>query len=101
MTAKEYNDWFDNHVSERLDFWINNTYPLTIICDRYNGAYSGGRFTAWPVDEWMVPRLHCGDDGQCMTFWNEIKAGIVGVGDTPDKALENLIENMTFLRDVM
>lgn len=25
-------------------------YPLTIIADRYNGTYSGGRFTAWNMD---------------------------------------------------
>ncbi len=30
-------------------FWIDNPYPLTIVADRYGGAYSGGNYVAFPL----------------------------------------------------
>ena len=64
-------------------------YPLTIIKDRYSGAYSGGRYTAWNLDFECVPHQINLDDVTCSGFWafNEIK---VGKGETIEDAIKNL-----------
>ena len=71
-------------------FWNKYEYPCTIIADRYNGAYSGGSWTAWPCDEYEVPRMQAGDDGQCMQFWSKVDKNYIGIGNTPQEAFEDL-----------
>ena len=64
-------------------------YPCTIIHDRYGGVYSGGDWTAWPLDWEFVPEdIDC-DDGTCQNFWESYREP-VGRGSTPDKALADL-----------
>lgn len=71
----------------------NDIYPLTIVCDRYSGTYSGGRFTAWNVEPGYIPHAICGDDCACADFWREQDYNgyyPVGVGNTIEEAIENL-----------
>ena len=77
-------------------------YPLTIVLDRYTGVYSGGYFTAWNCDFMEVPEEIDSDDVTCYEIWDEIREGRfsrknafgkpikVGVGNTPQEAIENL-----------
>ena len=67
----------------------DDIYPLTIIKDRYCGAYSGGLYTAWNLAFECVPVQINFDDVTCSNFWafNTIK---VGKGNTPIEAIENL-----------
>lgn len=71
-----------------------NLYPLTIVMDRYNGVYSGGRFTAWNLDPDEVPEEICGDDGSALEIFQNIRNGkrnvVYGVGATPDEAAMDL-----------
>jgi len=66
-------------------------YPLTIVCDRYCGAYSGGKFVAWPLDADQVPEGPDWGDCGCMDFWEQ-NVQLVGLGSTPEEAVDSLIE---------
>lgn len=67
-------------------------YPLVIVCDRYNGTYSGGAYTAWNhyVDE--IPHEIEGDDVECMGFWwgDASEKYTVGKGATIEEAVADL-----------
>lgn len=72
-------------------------YPLTIVKDRFNGTYSGGKFVAWNCQPCSIPsdtysRKVCG-------FWETIHSfeddtetpyPTYGVGNTIEEAIENL-----------
>lgn len=75
---------------------MNEIYPLTIVRDRYMGSYSDGKYTAWNLESWEVPRAIAGDDIECMGFWWQCNAyGItVGRGNTPEEAVEDLRKRM-------
>ena len=68
-------------------------YPLTIISDRYCGTYSRGYYTAWNLDPQCIPEGQDSDDCGCMDFWFENKIP-VGLGDTPEQAIEDLIKKL-------
>ena len=68
-------------------------YPLTIIKDRYQGTYSGGKFTAWNLKHFDVPEAIQGDDLTASVFW-QYDDFIVGKGDTPEEAILDLIEKL-------
>ena len=72
-----------------------DTYPLTIIADRYDGAYSGGRFTAWGMDFDEIPPEIAMEDCVCADFWQHAKDNgyIIGVGDNPREAALDLYVN--------
>lgn len=72
-----------------LDLDKHPIYPLTIIQDRYNGIYSGGKFTAWNLYPDELPEEAFGDDVTCRCFWADQEI-MVGRGDTPDEALAML-----------
>lgn len=61
----------------------------TIILDRYNGAYSHAKWTAWACMPGVVPAEVSGDDTSCWDFWENIPADspTFGRGNTPDEAL--------------
>lgn len=67
-------------------------YPVTVICDRYTGTYSGALWTAWNLDFWEVPREVEGDDSDCWNFWGSHtqKAYPVGRGNSPQEAFDDL-----------
>ena len=64
-------------------------YPLVIIRDRYTGVYSGGYFTAWNMYLEDIPQEIEADDVSCYNFWYSYE-GIVGLGKTPNEAIEDL-----------
>ena len=64
-------------------------YPLTIVFDRYSGAYSGGDFTAWNLDADSVPHEIYSSDVECASFWEENELP-VGKGGTPELAVMDL-----------
>ena len=77
---------------------MNEIYPLTIINDRYTGAYSGGEFTAWNMDYYEIPTEPAEDDVTCMLFWGTTKIP-VGRGETPQEAVEDLKRRLEALKD--
>lgn len=71
---------------------MRDVYPVTIICDRYGGTYSGAEWLAFNLDPEDVPKDVAGDDVECMMFWEQHRqdALSVGRGTTPDEALQDL-----------
>lgn len=69
-------------------------YPLTVVADRYNGCYSGGKWTAWNMYPDNLPYGPFGDDTSCLEFWSLDHAFPVGIGSTPDEAIRDLKEKM-------
>lgn len=71
------------------EFMEDEIYPLTIVADRYNGAYSGGKYTAWNLLAEDIPEGTEADDVDCYDFWltNEI---VCGKGRTVSEALADL-----------
>ena len=72
---------------------INNIYPLTVIYDRYNGSYSGGKYVAFNLESPDIPKEIFGDDSTAIKFWKHCKI-IVGVGGSPDSTIKDLIKNL-------
>lgn len=72
---------------------LHEVWPLTIVSDRYGGAYSGGKWIAWPCDGDDVPVAPTEDDVTCHNFWYDFE-GYVGKGKTPNEALESLLEKL-------
>jgi len=58
-----------------------------IIETRYGGAYEGGLWAAFASPE--IPEEAQGEDVECRSWW-EAPTVAVGVGGTPDRALEML-----------
>lgn len=71
-------------------FWLEYMYPCTIIKDRYTGAYSGGEWTCWPIDRWNVPDEIEEDDITCGDFWREFDTSQIGIGASPQQAINDL-----------
>lgn len=66
-------------------------YPITIILDRYNGTYSGGKWMAFNCYPWQIPEDIFNDDESCCEFWFSKKKYIrYGTGNSIDEAVENL-----------
>ena len=86
----EYNEIADiAKVNVSGDFMEDEIYPLTIVSDRYTGAYSGGQYTAWNLSANELPDGIDGDDVDCMSFWRNNTIP-VGKGRTVSEALANL-----------
>jgi len=84
---------------------IDTIYPLTIKADRYSGAYSRGKYTAWPCGEEDIPDGVFMDDVTCAHEWGVIKSERqhVGIGCTPSVALLDLYlkQHSIFVEDYM
>ena len=72
---------------------IDDIYPLTIICDRYCGAYSGGKYTAWNKEFYNIPEEVSADDNTCWSFWDECPSK-VGIGNSVTDAVNDLIKKL-------
>ena len=68
-------------------------YPVTIVKDRYNGAYSGGKYTAWNRHPCIIPNEIFYDDVTCAAFW-DLNLIPCGIGETPEEAERDLVEKM-------
>ena len=75
---------------------MKNPQPLTVIKDRYLGTYSGFRFHAWPKNLADVDRAVFADDVTCGYFWEWVRTKdiCVGLGETRDEAVKDLIKKM-------
>ena len=82
--------------NSKLKSWMRTHHPTTIVNDRYDGIYSGGRWLAFPLEHYEVPRDVDGVDRACARFWDEYE-GPVGKGDSPESALSDLVETVTAL----
>lgn len=80
-------------------FVEDEIYPLTIVSDRYTGAYSGGQYTAWNLSANELPDGIDGDDVDCMSFWRNNTIP-VGKGRTVSEALANLYVLLKITEDV-
>lgn len=69
---------------------MKEIYPLTIVADRYQGAYSGALFLAFNLDNWMLPDEIGGGDGDEMGFFESDHGVIIGKGKTPAEAYADL-----------
>lgn len=71
---------------------MDKLYPVTIVCDRYSGTYSGAKWLAFNMYPENVSILDVnGDDISCHNFWlDDAKRYVIGKGSTPDEALADL-----------
>lgn len=72
---------------------IDAIYPLTIIKDRYDGAYSKCKYLAFNKEYYEVSKDVSDDDSKCIEFWSSY-SDIVGKGNSPKEAVENLVESI-------
>ena len=85
-TAEEEDTRKDrNAISDKI-------YPLTVVADRYGGCYSKGKYLAFNLFPWDVPREIEGSDVECGGFWwsKASEAYTVGKGNTVNDAVEDL-----------
>ncbi len=74
--------------------WLESHYPLTIVADRYQGSYSGGKYIAFPQHfDALDPAVH-GSDEDCAAYWFEADQSPYGVGETPQEAVQDLKEKL-------
>ena len=75
---------------------IKDVYPVTIIVDRYGGCYSGGKYLAFNLEPWDLPRsVSWGGDVDCAEFWaDEAPKYVIGKGNTPNEAYRDLVERI-------
>lgn len=78
-------------------------YPLTIIQDRYSGLFAGGTFTAWNREFNCIPDEVDGGDFDSIDFWEDYWSNynkitrdfdVIGVGNTPNDAVEDLVKRL-------
>ena len=72
-------------------------YPLTIVADRYAGAYSGGLCLAFNLYPHEVPSAIFGGGTEAMEFWKdggEHEKYIIGKAHRPDTAGYRLREKL-------
>ena len=69
-------------------------YPLTIICDRYDGTYSGAKYLAFNLHHDCIPYGVNGDDIECFDFWREKHNFPIGKGNTLTEAAVDLWKQM-------
>ena len=79
-------------------FWLEEQYPLTVIADRYNGTYSGGKFLAFPREFNEIEDEVGGSDPECMIYWHEFD-DFVGKGNTIEEAINDLRYKLQIEKD--
>lgn len=86
--------------AKAADFWLQHP-EVHIERDRYGGCYSHGSWVAWPVRPGNEPDQAMGGDNEAMGFWEWARENVasVGVGNTPDAALEDLNRKMEYRKD--
>ena len=78
---------------EAIKAWLKYKYPVTIVSDRYDGAYSEAEWLAFPLEYDEVPDEVNAGDGTSLHFWENYTEP-VGKGNTPTDAYINLIRKM-------
>lgn len=86
-----------SELANKYQEMVGDIYPITIICDRYSGTYSDGKWTAWNLASDSIPECVFDDDVECGMGWYKLKedrkSGKIafGIGNTPDEALRDLV----------
>ena len=75
--------------AKRIHAARRDLYPITVIADRYTGAYSGALWTAFNLRQGQIPEGVDDGDPECMEFWDNYTEP-VGKGNTPDDAVRDL-----------
>ena len=96
MTEEEIDTMLAKALMGQTD--CDDIYPLVIIEDRYTGVYSNGEYTAWNMYFDEIPQDIDGDDVSCYDFWHSYN-GIVGLGRTPNEAIEDLRKKLNAERN--
>jgi len=65
-------------------------WPIVVFQSRYSGTYEGGDWFALANCE-EIPDGPWDDDDECVD-WFTSNGEMVGVGDTPDEAVSDLLE---------
>lgn len=66
-------------------------YGTIITTSRYQGAYEGGVWLAFPRDHYEPDGDWESDDTSCFTWWDTHPwAPLIGRGETPDEALADM-----------
>ena len=75
-----------------MDKNFDNIYPLTIVRDRYSGAYSGGQYLAFQKHSDNLPFEPNSNDMMASEYWeNEEEYDYkIGKGSTPNEAYLDL-----------
>ena len=82
-------------------------YPIMVVQSRYGGTYEGGAWHALPSADagWMWSEAYSeymfGDDGDAVEFWQSPEAKMVGVGNTPNSAVLDLLERNNSVRELV
>lgn len=84
-----------NLIIDPDEYW--DGYPVTVVSDRYDGAYSRGKWTAWPLDRDEVPDEIDADDSIADDFWSS-QPHPVGIGQNPSEAYDDLLKKMNDLK---
>lgn len=82
-----------NPVKDDIVSYANTIYPLTIITDRYNGKYSGGKYIAFHAYPSEINEEAFGPFDECIQYWED-NINIVGRGNTSDEAMYDLARKM-------
>lgn len=74
---------------------MTDLYRIVITQARYGGTYEGGKWIAFAnydeIDVDLLNNYIYGDDEGAIDLFDSDISVFIGVGDTPDSALENLI----------
>jgi hypothetical protein len=69
-------------------------YQIQINESRYSGVYEGGKWYALNGNFEKTPAYYLyldGDDCDAVNFWESDSSKLIGVGETPDEALADLV----------
>lgn len=73
-------------------------WPIVVFQSRYSGVYEGGDWFALANCE-TVPDGPWEDDDECLD-WFLSNGETIGVGDTPDEALADLLRKKNVISDL-
>lgn len=94
MTKSPFKDL--NEITKKIELENlskGDLFPVTIVADRYDGCYSGGKWLALQVNCDDVPDEIGASDPDEEMFWREHDdmRFPIGKGNTPNEALADLI----------
>lgn len=65
-------------------------YPIVVRETRYGGVYEGGSWFAYSGHGFPVEAI--GDDDECSFFWASASSQQLGIGYSPNEAVEDLVQ---------
>ncbi len=81
--------------------YTTSMYPITIRQSRYGGTYEGGEWYAYHGDIELTQGYYDyidGDDCDALDFWDSDDSKFFGIGDTPNQALEDMLDRNPVIR---